>query len=74
MLLVPHRQIRHSVVPFIAGTAMPLAAAPYRASGLVLWHLADIAVWPNVRFAPKIGIGGSLVAWTAPLYRVRKYP
>jgi hypothetical protein len=31
---------------------MPLAAAPYRASGLVLWHLADVGVLANVRFAP----------------------
>src|ERR1700681_4465925 len=30
------------IVPSIAGTAMPLAAAPYRASGLVLWHEADL--------------------------------
>src|SRR5882672_8306461 len=30
------------IVPSIAGTAMPLAAAPYRASGLVLWHETDM--------------------------------
>jgi hypothetical protein len=28
--------------PSVAGTAMPLAAAPYRASGLVLWREADV--------------------------------
>jgi hypothetical protein len=33
---------------------MPLAAAPYRASGLVLWHLADIGVLLDVRFAPML--------------------
>ncbi len=33
-----HRQATRSHRPSIAGTAMPLAAAPYRASGLVLWH------------------------------------
>jgi hypothetical protein len=32
-------------------TAMPQASAPYRASGLVLWHLTDIAnISTNVRF------------------------
>src|SRR6202165_905205 len=30
------------IVPSIAGTAMPLAAAPYRASGLVRWHFSDL--------------------------------
>src|ERR1035441_9601449 len=38
MLLALHRQAPRSHRPSIAGTAMPLAAAPYRASGLVLWH------------------------------------
>jgi NAD(P)-dependent dehydrogenase (short-subunit alcohol dehydrogenase family) len=52
VLLAPHCQVRHSVVPFIAGTAMPLAAAPYRASGLVRWHLTDVGRSANVRFAP----------------------
>jgi hypothetical protein len=27
--------------PLLAGTAMPLAVAPYRASGLVHWREAD---------------------------------
>jgi hypothetical protein len=35
------------IVPSIAGTAMPLAAAPYRASGLVLWHQTDLSVKRN---------------------------
>jgi hypothetical protein len=35
MLLALHRQATRSHRPSIAGTAMPLAAAPYRASGLV---------------------------------------
>jgi hypothetical protein len=32
---------------------MPLAAALYRASGLVHCHLADVGVLANVRFAPE---------------------
>src|SRR5882757_10914850 len=31
---------------------MRLAAAPYRASGLVLWHLANVSSLADVRFAP----------------------
>jgi hypothetical protein len=42
MRLGPHRQVRRSHVLSIAGTAMPLAAAPYRASGFVRWHLSDV--------------------------------
>ena len=42
VLLAPHRQVRRSILPSIAGTAMPLAAAPYRASGLVHLHETDI--------------------------------
>jgi hypothetical protein len=34
MLLALHRQATRPHRPSIAGTAMPLAAAPYRASGL----------------------------------------
>ena len=33
--------------------AVSPAAATYRASGLVRWHLADIGVPPNVRLAPR---------------------
>jgi hypothetical protein len=44
MLLALHRQAPRSHRPSIAGTAMPLAAAPYRASGLVLWHIASVIV------------------------------
>src|SRR6202022_2100988 len=33
----PIVRLEAPIVPSIAGTAMPLAAAPYRASGLVLW-------------------------------------
>ena len=40
MLLALHRQVTRSRRPSIAGTAVPLAAAPYRASGLVLWRKA----------------------------------
>jgi hypothetical protein len=36
MLLALHRQATRSHRPSMA---MPLAAAPYRASGLVLWHV-----------------------------------
>jgi hypothetical protein len=35
------------IVPSIADTAMPLAAAPYRASGLVLWQFSDMPVQPD---------------------------
>jgi hypothetical protein len=35
MLLIPRRQVRRSTV-FVVAKAVPLAAAPYRASGLVL--------------------------------------
>src|SRR3979490_2278545 len=31
---------------FHPGTDMPLAAAPYRASGLVLWHFSDMTFVP----------------------------
>jgi hypothetical protein len=41
MLLALHRQATRSHRPSMA---MPLAAALYRASGLVLWHLADLIV------------------------------
>jgi hypothetical protein len=41
MLLALHRQATRSHRPSMA---MPLAAAPYRASGLVLWHKADIRI------------------------------
>jgi hypothetical protein len=34
-------------------SAVSPAAAPYRASGLVLWHLADVVVSPNVCLAPE---------------------
>ena len=40
MLMALHRQATRSHRP---STAMPLAAAPYRASGLVLWHFSDLA-------------------------------
>src|SRR6202023_3802849 len=40
--LALHRQATRSHRPSIAGTAMPLAAAPYRASGLVRWHISDM--------------------------------
>ena len=30
------------IVPSTAGTTVPPAAAPYRASGLVLWHKTDM--------------------------------
>jgi hypothetical protein len=42
MLLAPDRQVRRSTVSSIIGTPMPPAAAPYRASGLVLWHRTDM--------------------------------
>jgi hypothetical protein len=45
MLLALHRQATRSHRPSIAGTAMPLAAAPYRASGLVHWRKAVIAAY-----------------------------
>ena len=35
----PIVRLEAPIVPSIAGTAMPLAAAPYRASGLVHWHI-----------------------------------
>ena len=38
----PIVRLEAPIVPSIAGTAMPLAAAPYRASGLVLWHQTDM--------------------------------
>jgi hypothetical protein len=37
----------------ILSLALLSATAHYRASGLVQWQLADIAVRPNVRFAPE---------------------
>jgi hypothetical protein len=41
---------------FHPGTDMPLAAAPYRASGLVLWHISDYARCPTwVRNAHQSG-------------------
>src|ERR1700730_3757059 len=40
MLLALHRQATRSHRPSMA---MPLAAAPYRASGLVLWHFSDMS-------------------------------
>jgi hypothetical protein len=39
MLLALHRQATRS---HRQSMAMPLAAAPYRASGLVLWHFSDM--------------------------------
>jgi len=39
MLLALHRRATRSHRPSVA---MPLAAAPYRASGLVRWHKADM--------------------------------
>jgi hypothetical protein len=39
MLLALHRQATRSHRPSMA---MPLAAAPYRASGLVRWRKADV--------------------------------
>jgi hypothetical protein len=39
MRLAPHRQVRRSIDSSIIGTPMPPAASPYRASGLVRWHL-----------------------------------
>jgi len=37
----PHRQVKKRP-SFHPGTDMPLAAAPYRASGLVHWHFSDL--------------------------------
>jgi hypothetical protein len=43
----PIVRLEAPIVPSIAGTAMPLAAAPYRASGLVHWHFSDMARCPT---------------------------
>src|SRR5258706_15203362 len=53
MLLALHRQATRSHRPSMA---MPLAAAPYRASGLVPWHLADVGSSADVRFAPTAAL------------------
>jgi hypothetical protein len=47
-----HRQATRSHRPSIAGTAMPLAAPPYRASGLVLWHKCEV---PTIGFRMLYG-------------------
>src|SRR5450631_3407643 len=53
IMLTDHRFWGHASGPSSSGktppivpsiTAMPLAAAPYRASGLVLWHKPDVTV------------------------------
>src|SRR3982074_3451978 len=38
----PPGNIRRSIAPSVVGTPAPHAAAPYRASGFVLWHLTDV--------------------------------
>jgi hypothetical protein len=40
----PPSNIRRSIAPSVVGTPAPHAAAPYRASGFVLWHLTDVGV------------------------------
>ena len=51
------------IVPSIAGTAMLLASAPYRASGLVLWHEPDLS---DVRYRVANGWKADM-ARTAPI-------
>src|ERR1700737_5430097 len=53
----PPGNIRRSIAPSVVGTPAPHAAAPYRASGFVLWHLADIS------FSRR----SALRHWTKPL-------
>jgi hypothetical protein len=65
IMLTDHRFWGHASGPSSSGktppivpsiTAMPLAAAPYRASGLVHWHLTDMAALAdNVRCRGESG-------------------
>src|ERR1700736_6186280 len=43
----PPGNIRRSIAPSVVGTPTPHAAAPYRASGFVLWHETDLPRCPQ---------------------------
>jgi hypothetical protein len=54
----PPSNIRRSIAPSVVGTTAPHAAAPYRASGFVLWRFSDVPGRPdNVRSRGKTGSG-----------------
>ena len=50
----PPGNIRRSIAPSVVGTPAPHAAAPYRASGFVHWHVSDMPMdTGNVRLLGK---------------------
>jgi hypothetical protein len=70
----PHRQVRRSPSFHPLLTAMPLAAAPYRASGLVHWHKADQPIaLADVRFRGTSGLGLSTCAAARPSVAVAPF-
>src|ERR1700737_1482816 len=79
----PPGNIRRSIAPSVVGTPAPHAAAPYRASGFVLWRKADVVPrcaitterigccgppQPPIPAIPEGNPEGSLFAFTDAFY------
>ena len=68
MLLIPRRQVRRSTV-FVVAKPVPLAAAPYRASGLVRWPDCDMPAGPApVRSSGWTGLMANLTSGPGVLF------
>src|SRR6266436_702392 len=61
----------HCMRPLMATTVARLGGSNGRdvVGGVHTWHLADVGASAKVRFAPQIGIGGSLAAPPLPHHR-----